>query len=81
VANEAALAEYKTIRSEIEQLNGQIFAMPNGLLKQKDRLAAVSGPSPIPWDRIVIRAGVIDLLRLIGKLHVSGRQDFPLRSQ
>jgi hypothetical protein len=26
VANEAALAEYKTIRSEIEQLNGQIFA-------------------------------------------------------
>lgn len=26
MANEAALAEYKAIRSEIEQLNGQIFA-------------------------------------------------------
>jgi hypothetical protein len=30
---------------------------------------------------IGIRAGVIDLLRLIGKSHVGGGQNFPLRSQ
>jgi hypothetical protein len=29
---------------------------------------------PIRWDRIVIRAGVIDLLRLISKSHVGGSQ-------
>ncbi|MGC1882510.1 MAG: hypothetical protein WA703_15115, partial [Pseudolabrys sp.] len=29
-------------------------------------------------QRIVMCAGVINLLRLIGKLHVSGSQNFPL---
>jgi hypothetical protein len=34
----------------------------------------------ISRDRIAIRAGVINLLRLIGKSHVGGGQNFPLRS-